>query len=247
MEIDQFSRTRLLFGDEALNRFQQSRIAVIGLGGVGCYAAEALARSGIGKMLIVDFDTISATNINRQLPALHSTIGRAKTEVMKERLLDINPNLKLRTNNSFCNQESRDEILVDIDIVVDAIDSLNPKVGLLENCYQKGLEVISVMGAGSRFDPSQIREADISKTTNCPLARKVRKYLGRRGIRKGIPVIYSIELPVAQFPADAGTEQEWQGTHGRMRGTLGSVVYMPAIMGMWAASYVLRRLGGRVK
>ncbi len=242
MEIDQFSRTRLLFGAEALEKFQRSRIGIMGLGGVGSYVAEALARSGIGKMLLVDFDKISESNINRQLLALHSTIGRQKTEVMKERIADINPAVEVEIFSGFCNQDSRSGLLHDLDLVVDAIDSLVPKVGLLEDCYNQKIEVISVMGAASRFDPALIRLADISETSECPLARRVRKFLRRRGIEKGIPVIYSIEQPIEQFPPEAGTQQDWSGEQGRMRGTLGSVVYMPAIMGMWAASYILRRL-----
>jgi tRNA threonylcarbamoyladenosine dehydratase len=242
MEIDQFSRTRLLFGEEALAKFAVTRVAVMGLGGVGSYVAEALARSGIIKMLLVDFDTISLSNINRQLPALHSTIGRKKTEVLRERLLDINPQMIVDVISEFCNEDSRSEMLKDVDFVVDAIDTLAPKVGLMEDCYRLKLPVISVMGAASRFDPSMIAIADFSQTSVCPLARRVRKYLRRRGINKGIPVIYSSEVPIEQFPPEAGTIQEWGGKNGRMRGTLGSVAYMPAIMRMWAASYVLNRL-----
>jgi len=242
MEIDQFSRTRLLFGEEALAKFAVTRVAVMGLGGVGSYVAEALARSGIFKMLLVDFDKISLSNINRQLPALHSTLGRHKTEVLRERLLDINPLMEVDVFNGFCNEDSRSELLINVDFVIDAIDSLAPKVGLLEECYNTQMPVISVMGAASRFDPSMIELTDFSKTSVCPLARRVRKYLRRRGINKGIPAIYSREVPIDQFPPEAGTIQDWEGKTGRMRGTLGSVAYMPAIMGLWAASYVLNRL-----
>ncbi|MDP8322248.1 MAG: tRNA threonylcarbamoyladenosine dehydratase [Candidatus Stygibacter australis] len=244
MEIDQFSRTRLLFGKEAMEKFQAARIGIMGLGGVGSYVAEALARSGIGKLLLVDFDVISETNINRQLLALHSTIGRQKTEVMKERIEDINPDCEVDIYSGFCNKDSRDDLLPGLDIVVDAIDSLVPKVGLLEDCWRQKIPIISILGAASRFDPSQIRLGDISQTYMCPLARRVRKFLGRRGIRKGIDVIYSIEQPIDQYPPEAGSLQDWKGDTGRMRGTLGSVVYMPAIMGMWAASWVLQKLSG---
>jgi tRNA A37 threonylcarbamoyladenosine dehydratase len=246
VDINLFSRTELLFGKEALNKFSASRIGVMGLGGVGSYVAEALARSGIGSLLLVDFDSITPSNINRQLLALHSTIGKQKTEVMKLRLLDINPQIKIEIFSGFCNQDSRNDLLPGLDMVVDAIDSLVPKVGLLEDCYKKKLEVISVLGAGSRFDPALIRLGDIADTYMCPLARRVRKFLRRRGIDHGIPVIYSIEQPIQQFPPEAGSSQDWLGSSGRMRGTLGSVVYMPAIMGMWAASYVLRRISGNL-
>jgi tRNA threonylcarbamoyladenosine dehydratase len=242
MEIDQFSRTRLLFGAEAMAKFKNTKVGIMGLGGVGSYVAEALARSGIGKMLLVDFDLISETNINRQLLALHSTVGRQKTEVMKERIADINPACEVEIFSGFCNQDSRGDLLPGLDFVVDAIDSLVPKVGLLEDCWNQKIPIISILGAASRFDPAQIRIGDISQTYMCPLARRVRKFLGRRGIRKGIEVIYSIEEPIAQYPPEAGSKQDWHGDTGRMRGTLGSVVYMPAIMGMWAASYVLRKI-----
>ncbi len=244
--MEQFNRTELLFGKKAIEKFQQSRVAVMGLGGVGSYAAEALARSGIGHLLLVDFDEISLSNINRQLPALHNTIGEMKTEAMKKRILKINPKIKVDVHSDFCAYENRDELLKEIDFVVDAIDSLGPKAGLLEDCYKKEIPVISSMGAASRFDPSKIKLVDISKSKICPLARKVRKYLHRRGIHKGIPVIYSYEKPIPQFSHEAGSEDDWVSGRGRKRGTLGSVVYMPAIMGMWAASYVLRKLAGEI-
>lgn len=243
--LEQFSRTALLFGEEAIEIFQKSRVAVMGLGGVGSYAAEALARSGIGSFLLVDFDTVGLSNLNRQLPALHSTIGKLKTEVMRTRILDINPRATVEIYSDFCAQESRDFLLKNVDFVVDAIDSLGPKTGLLEDCYRQKIPVISSMGAASRFDPSKIELVDISKSRICPLAKKVRKYLHRRGIEGGIPVIYSYEKPIPQFDHSAGAEAEWVSGRGRKRGTLGSVVYLPAIMGMWAASYVLRKLSGK--
>lgn len=245
--MEQFNRTELLFGKKAIEKFQQSRIAVMGLGGVGSYAAEALARSGIDSFLLVDFDTIELSNLNRQLPALHSNIGKLKTEAMRDRLLDINPKLNIDIYSDFCAQESRDILLQNIDFVVDAIDSLGPKTGLLEDCYHRNIPVISSMGAASRFDPSKVALVDISKTKVCPLAKKVRKYLHRRGIYKGIPVVYSYEKPIPQFDHDAGANIEWVSGRGRKRGTLGSVVYLPAIMGMWSASYVLRELAKKTE
>ena len=241
--LEQFNRTALLFGDEAIAKFQKTRVAIMGLGGVGSYAAEALARSGVGSFLLVDFDTISLSNLNRQLPALHSTIDMMKTEAMQARIKDINPDANVEIYSDFCAHESRDFLLKDIDFVVDAIDSLGPKTVLMEACYRKEIPIISVFGAASRFDPSKIELVDISKSRICPLAKKVRKYLHRRGINKGIPVVYSYEKPIPQFDHEAGAEAEWVSGRGRKRGTLGSVVYMPAIMGMWAASYVLRILG----
>jgi tRNA A37 threonylcarbamoyladenosine dehydratase len=244
--MQQFNRTELLFGAEAVAKFQTSRVAIMGLGGVGSYAAEALARSGIGKFLLVDFDTISQTNINRQLPALHETIGQLKTEAMRARLWKINPALEITIHSDFCAEESRDKLLKNVDFVVDAIDSLTPKAGLIEACYHQKIPLISAMGAAGKFDPAQIVQTDLSKTKICPLAKMVRKYLRRRGISKGVPVIYSTEVPIPQYPPEAGTDQEWVGGRGRKRGTLGSVVYLPAIFGMWAASYVLRSLAGKI-
>ena len=240
--MKQFHRTELLFGKEAMKIFSETRVAVMGLGGVGSFAAEALARSGIGSLLLVDFDKISPSNLNRQIIALHSTVGKMKTEVMKSRISDINPRAKIDIYSDFVDQNSRENLLKNVDFVVDAIDSLTPKVGLLEDVYHQKIPLISVMGAGSRFDPSQIRLADISETSVCPLARKVRKYLHRRGIFKGIPVIFSLEKPIPQFDFEEGSIDEWVGERGRKRGTLGSVVYLPAIMGLWAASYVLQKL-----
>ncbi|RLC51706.1 MAG: tRNA threonylcarbamoyladenosine dehydratase [Candidatus Cloacimonadota bacterium] len=243
--MNQFHRTELLFGAEAIKKFEKAKVAVMGLGGVGSFAAEALVRSGIGSILLVDFDKISQSNLNRQIIALHSTLGKMKTEVMKERILDINPHAKVDIFSGFVDNDSRQYLLKDVDFVVDAIDSLTPKVALLEDVYHKKIPLISVMGAGSRYDPSQIKLADISETSVCPLARKVRKYLHRRGIFQGIPVIFSLEKPIPQFDFEEGSKEEWLGSRGRKRGTLGSVVYLPAIMGMWAASYVLRKLADK--
>jgi len=244
--MKQFNRTELLFGNEAIEIFQKSRIAIMGLGGVGSFAAEGLVRSGIGSILLVDFDKIGISNLNRQLPALHSTIGILKTETMRDRLLDINPSLEIEIYSDFFDNESRDQLLNNIDFVVDAIDSLGPKAELLESVYKMKIPVISAMGAAGRVDPSKIVQTDISKTYMCPLARKVRKYLHRRGIYKGIPVLFSTEEPIPQFDFEAGSEEEWVSDRGRKRGTLGSVVYLPAIMGMWATSYVLRKLAGKI-
>ena len=241
-KITQFNRTELLFGGDAITKFQQTRVVVMGLGGVGSFAAEALVRSGIGKILLVDFDTVGFSNLNRQIPALHSTLGKLKTEVVRDRMLDINPKLEIEIYSDFCADESREFLLENVDFVVDAIDSLGPKASLLESVYHKKIPVISSMGAASRIDPAKIELCDISKTKVCPLARKLRKYLHRRGIYEGIPVVYSTESPIPHFPFASGSEAEWQGGRGRKRGTLGSVVYLPAIMGMWVASYVLRKL-----
>ncbi len=239
---DQFNRTELLLGNEAVQRLHECRVAVIGLGGVGGYTCEGLARSGIGRFLLVDFDTIGATNLNRQIIALHSTVGKMKAEVMRDRILDINPEAEVDIFADFCAIESRDQLLQNVDFIVDAIDGLGPKVGLMEDAYHRKIPIISILGAGNRMDPSQIHLADISETSRCPLARRVRKFLKRRGIASGIPVIYSSEFPIREFAEDSIPLDETISARGRSRVTIGSVGYMPAIMGMWAASYIIRNI-----
>jgi tRNA threonylcarbamoyladenosine dehydratase len=239
---DQFNRTELLLGIDAVKRLHDTRVAVIGLGGVGGYASEGLARSGIGKFLLVDFDTVGPTNLNRQIIALHSTVGKLKVETMRDRILDINPEAIVDVFAGFCAIESREQLLQNVDFIVDAIDSLGPKVGLIEEAFHRKIPIISILGAGNRVDPSQIHLADISDTMRCPLARRVRKFLRRRGIDKGIPVIYSSEIPIKEFAEDSIPLDETISTRGRSRVTIGSVGYMPAIMGMWAASYIIRNI-----
>lgn len=170
------TRTELLLGTDRMKQLAHSHVLVVGLGGVGAYAAEQICRAGIGHMTIVDADTVNESNINRQLPALHSTLGMPKVEVVARRLLDINPRLKLNVLNEFLRDERTEEVLsaTRYDFVVDAIDSLSPKVFLLYHAYKKNIPVVSSMGAGAKMDPSQVRISDISKTCNCGLAKAVR-------------------------------------------------------------------------
>ena len=171
------TRTELLLGSSQMERLTNSHVLVVGLGGVGAYAAEQLCRAGIGKMTIIDADTVNESNINRQLPALHSTIGKPKAEVVAARLLDINPTLQLTVIHEFLRDERTETVLSEThyDFVVDAIDSLSPKVYLLYHAYKKGISIVSSMGAGAKMDPSQVKVAAISKTSNCALAKAVRK------------------------------------------------------------------------
>jgi len=237
--LEQFNRSILLLGEDTIKSFQKLRVAVVGLGGVGSYAAEALCRAGIGRFLLVDFDVVNLTNLNRQLLATHDAIGKAKTELMQERLLAINPKVEIEIHNVFCALENRAEIIKNVDYVVDAIDSLGPKIGLIEYCIKSGIKIISVMGAGNRLDPSQIKIADIADTHNCPLAKRVRKFLRRRGIAKGLTCVFSTEQ--AMLPEeDEDTPDEIIMHRGRQRKTVGSISYMPAIMGMTAASWIIR-------
>ena len=230
-------RTELLLGKERAGRLAESHVLVVGLGGVGAYAAELICRAGVGAMTIVDADTVNASNINRQLPALHSTLGEPKVEVVARRLLDINPRLRLTAINEFLRDERTEEVLLSqpFSFVVDAIDSLSPKVFLMRAAYSRRIPIISSMGAGAKMDPSRVRVADISKTTGCALARAVRKRLKGMGVRQGIPVVFSTELadPAAIMPID---------NEPCKRSTTGTVSYMPAIFGCHLAAHVIRKL-----
>ena len=238
--MSQDHRSSLIVDSAILQSFQAERILVVGLGGVGGYAVEGLARAGFRKFILVDFDEVSESNINRQLVALHSTIGRKKSELFRERVLDINPKAEVEIITQFFDEELRREVLGRVDFVVDAIDSLGPKVGLLEDCYRQKIKVISSMGAGNRLDPSKIKLADLSKSRNCTLASRVRKYLRKRGITKGIPVVFSEELPIKDYLKEGRGEAEESSERGRERTLVGSISYYPAIMGMMMASYVIR-------
>lgn len=231
------SRTALLLGTGRIEHFANCHVLVVGLGGVGAYAAEQICRAGIGHMTIVDADTVNESNINRQLPALHSTVGMQKAEVVGKRLLDINPRLKLTILNEFLRDERTDEVLSSqkYDFIVDAIDSLSPKVYLLAYAYKHDIPIVSSMGAGAKLDPSQVKIADISKSYNCTLARAVRKRLHHLGVNKGIPVVFSTEFADPNAIVEVENEQ-------CKRTTTGTVAYMPAIFGCYLASYVIRNI-----
>lgn len=235
--MNQFSRTELLIEKDGLQKLQKSFVAVIGLGGVGAIAAESLVRSGVGKILLVDFDKVAITNLNRQVMALHSTIGEYKTDALKKRFLDINPDLKIEIFSEFCVQETYETMLHNVDFVVDAIDSLGPKADLIEYLFNNKIPFISAMGAANRIDPSKIEICDISKTNTCPLAAKLRKYLRKRGISKGFDVVYSYEKPLMKF-----VEENNSVDRGLKRKALGSIMYLPAIVGLFASSYAIRKI-----
>lgn len=235
------TRTELLLGADRIEKLAHSHVLVVGLGGVGAYAAEQICRAGVGHMTIVDADTVNESNINRQLPALHSTIGMPKAEVVANRLLDINPRLKLTVVNEFLRDERTEEILsaTCYDFVVDAIDSLSPKVFLIYHALQKGIPLVSSMGAGAKIDPAQVRIADISKTCNCALAKAVRKRLRSMGINRGVPAVFSTEMANPDAIIEVDNEQ-------CKRSTAGTVSYMPAIFGCYLASYVINKLTNTV-
>ena len=233
----EFSRTELLLGTEAMARLALARVAVFGVGGVGSYVAEGLARSGIGALDLIDHDNVSLTNLNRQIIALHSTIGQPKAEVARARVLDINPACDVCAVRTFFLPETREQFdFSRYDYVVDAIDTVAGKLALVEAAKQAEVPVISAMGAGNKLDPTAFRVADISRTAMCPLARIMRKELGKRGIRH-LKVVYSEEAPVSPKG-----ETEPRGSASRP--TPGSVSFVPSVMGLIIAGEVVRDLTG---
>lgn len=233
---DWLDRTNLLLGTEKLKQLKNANVLVVGLGGVGAYAAEMICRAGVGKMTIADGDVVEPTNRNRQLPALKSTEGYPKTEIIGQRLLDINPGLELNSVFEFIREEKTVELLNSqpFDYVVDAIDTLSPKVFLIHHCIQKGIPLISSMGAGGKIDPSQVEVTDISKSYNCKLARMIRKRLNKLGIKKGFKVVFSPE-EVDEYAIRIDESRN-------KKSSVGTISYMPAVFGCFAASVVIRDL-----
>lgn len=230
MEI--FARTEALLGTEAVQTLQQKRVAVFGIGGVGGYVVEALARSGIGALDLFDNDRVSLSNINRQIVALHSTVGQLKTEVAKARVLDINPQIQVQTHNVFFLPENAEKFDFSIyDYVVDAIDTVAGKVALIERAKRAGVPVISAMGAGNKLDATAFAVADISKTSVCPLARVVRRELKKRGI-EGVKTVYSKEEGRVVNLADDGAK----------KAVPASVAFVPSVMGLIIAGEVIKDL-----
>lgn len=229
-------RTTLLLGENNIQHLQQCHVLVVGVGGVGAYAAEMLVRAGVGRITILDSDCVAPSNINRQLVALHSTIGKPKVEILAQRLLDINPSLQLSAQQRYLEADEATEVLqTRYDFVVDAIDTVAPKVALLAACLQQNIPVVSSMGAGARIDPTQIKYADINQTTHCGLARAVRARLRKMNIRHKLPVVYSTEIP------NADAVEEVTGERNK-RTTVGTISYMPAMFGCYLAAYVLKQL-----
>lgn len=233
----QFERTRILLDADEQLRLASAHVLVAGLGGVGSYCAEALARAGVGRLTLIDHDVVAASNINRQLPALLSTVGQSKAELMAARIRDINPDCELTALREFLVPETvADVVPGDADFVVDCIDSLNCKVALVATSHQRGLRVASSMGAGNKLDPTRIRVADISKTHMCPLASVMRKRLRKRGIAKGVLTVFSDEAGRAPLPP-----QPVEG-RGRARAVNGTISYMPPLFGLMLAGAVVQRL-----
>ncbi|MCQ2375355.1 MAG: tRNA threonylcarbamoyladenosine dehydratase [Salinivirgaceae bacterium] len=236
MERNWLERTELLIGKEKLQALTTKHVLIVGLGGVGAYAAESITRAGIGELTIVDGDSLNISNINRQLPALHSTIGMPKAEVMANRLRDINPELKLHVINSYIKDDEMIDLLNNkYDYVVDAIDTISPKLFLIIHCVNRNLPIVSCMGAGGRLNPALVQVADISKSYNCTLARAIRKRLHQHGINKGIRVVFSSEK------VDKAVVQEVENEQNK-KTTVGTISYMTAIFGLYCAAEVIQNL-----
>lgn len=247
---NQFSRTELLLGGEGMKKLADSRVAVFGIGGVGGYVCEALVRSGVGSLDLIDNDIVCITNLNRQIIATHKTIGRYKTEVMKERILDINPKARVWIHNCFFLPENADAFdFGEYDYVVDAVDTVSAKIALVMKAREAGVPVISSMGAGNKLEGSLFRVADIYQTNVCPLARVMRRELKKRGVRK-LKVVYSEEQPLTPLeqPEDSGDltqEQEEETKEFRSssrRATPGSTAFVPSVAGLIIAGEVVKDL-----
>lgn len=228
-------RSILLLGESKIEKLQQSHVLVAGLGGVGAYVAELLCRAGVGKLSIVDADVVNVSNLNRQLLALHSSIGKPKALLMKQRLLDINPNVEIYVSEVFLKDEIIDDVLaLDYDFVADAIDTLSPKINFIKTCIQNQIPLVSSMGAGGKTDPSKVKIDDISKSYNCNLARILRKRLHRVGIRHGFNVVFSSE----KTDKSAVIEEESLNK----KSNVGTISYMPAVFGCFMAAEIIGQL-----
>lgn len=237
-QIYPFSRTELLLGKEAMDRLAKARVIVFGIGGVGGHVAEALARSGVGSLELVDHDRVSLTNLNRQIVALHSTLGRYKVDVMAERAMDINPNIQIKVHRLFYLPETADQFqFSDYDYVVDCIDTVTGKLQIIEAAKDAGVPVISSMGAGNKLNPALFRVADISKTSVCPLAKVMRRELKKRGINR-VKVVYSTE-EVAEQRSESKEEK------GKRRSLPGSTAFVPSVAGLILAGEIVKDLAGR--
>lgn len=230
-------RTTLLLGEEKVNRYQESHVLVVGVGGVGAYAAEMICRAGVGKLTIVDADTVQPSNINRQLPATHSVIGERKVEILAKRLKDINPNLDLTIKPLFLKDDNIPALLdeTNYSFIVDAIDTLSPKCYLIYHALKRKIKIVSSMGAGAKKDITKVQFASLWDTYHCGLSKAVRKRLKNMGIRQKIPVVFSTEQ--ADQNAICLVENE-----KNKKSTCGTVSYMPAVFGCYLAEYVLRNL-----
>lgn len=233
--MDIFARTELLIGKDGLMKLSKAKVSVFGVGGVGSYTVEALARSGIGNLTLIDFDTVEPSNINRQLCALQSTIGQGKVEILRKRVLDINPNASVVIKQEFVNRENVDMLIEEnLSYVVDAVDNVTAKIALIQKAISLKIPIISAMGAGNRLDPTKLCIVDISETANCPLARIMRRELKKRGITTGVPVVYSSETAIKPQYKDLQKEGIIK------KNPPGSISFVPAVAGLFLASRVVK-------
>ena len=233
-----FERTHILIGDEGIEKLQNSHIFLAGIGGVGSYTAEALARMGVGKMTLVDHDVVSGSNMNRQLVALRSTVDVLKADVIADRIKDINPDCQVTLITDFLTPESIPTVLSQgYDVVIDAIDSLSSKAALLETAWRNEMTVFASMGAGGKLDPTQVKTGDLMDTSICKLAKHLRGQLRKRGVGRGIRTVYSLEAPLPPLPPEPVSR-------GRARAVNGTVSYMPSIFGLTLAGLVINHIIG---
>lgn len=248
--LHRFSRTELLIGTEALQTLKNSHVAVFGIGGVGSYAVEALARSGVGELTLVDDDCVCLTNINRQIHALTRTIGQPKVKVMEERVRAINPEIKVHTHQTFYSAETAEGLLsADYDYIIDAVDTVSAKIDLVKRAKEKGIPIVCSMGAGNKLDPTRFRVADLSKTSVDPLAKVMRKELRKAGIIKGVKVVFSTEPPLTPqiLPSDCRTNcvcTNKERTCTKRRTIPGSIAFVPSVVGLILAGVVINDLIG---
>ena len=241
METPQWSeRTELILGKEKLERLNSAHVLVVGLGGVGAYAAEMICRAGVGRMTVADSDTVSESNINRQLIALHSTVGKSKAALVADRLRDINPEIELTVVEEYIRDEMTYRLLdaAKYDYIVDAIDTLSPKAALIKGALDRGIPIVSAMGSGAKTDPTRMEIADISQTHHCPLAHMLRKRLHKMGVRSGFQAVFSAE------PVREGAVIISETTN--KKSNAGTISYMPAVFGCGCASVVIRDLIGEM-
>ena len=240
--MEQFVRTEMLLGAETMEKLQNAHVAIFGVGGVGGYVAEALARSGVGKFDLIDNDTVALSNINRQIIATHSSVGKYKVDVMKERILDINPNAEVMVHKCFFLPENSGEFdFSKYTYIVDAIDTVTAKLELIVRADEVGVPIISSMGTGNKLDPTRLEVSDIYKTEVCPLARVMRTELKKRGIKK-LKVVYSKEQPIKR--AKNNKEQITSENTGRIKDVPGSVAFVPSVAGLIIAGQVIKDIKG---
>jgi tRNA A37 threonylcarbamoyladenosine dehydratase len=229
-------RSLLLIKEDGIQKLAKSHVLIVGVGGVGSYAAEAICRAGVGKITLIDGDVVQKSNINRQLPALHSTIDEAKVEIMRKRLLDINPNAEIQVLQQFIMPEAVEQVIPkDVDFVLDCIDSITPKITLIIHCKKNKIRFISSMGAGGKMDPSRIKIADINETRDCFFSRDIRKRLRKEKFSYGVKVVYSDE-PVSKSTMALSPDTMFK------KSFYGTISYMPAMFGMTMASFVIRKI-----